>query len=68
MSQLRFDPYEVATLAGYLCSIGDVRALSIASADFDKDVDGRTVDSIRTVITSIADALATVADDDELDF
>lgn len=53
-----FDPSEVATLAGYLCASGCVGALAIASANLDNEVEGRTLETIRDVITSIADALS----------
>jgi arginase len=53
-----FDPAEIATLAGYLCAGGCVGALSIASANLDNDVEGRTIAAIRDVVTSIADALS----------
>lgn len=52
-----FDPAEIATLAGYLCTSGRVGTLAIASANLDNDIEGRTVDAIRDVVTSIADAL-----------
>ncbi|MGD8327894.1 MAG: arginase family protein [Acidobacteriota bacterium] len=53
-----FDPSEIATLAGYLCAGGCVGALSIASANLDNEVEGRTLAAIRDVVTSIADALS----------
>lgn len=53
-----FDPAEVATLAGYLCASGRVGAVAVASANLQHDVDGRTVDSVRRVLASVADALA----------
>jgi len=52
-----FDPSEIATLAGYLCASGCVGALTIASANLDSDVEGRTLGAIRDVVTSVADAL-----------
>ncbi len=55
-----FDPSEVATLAGYLCASGCVGAMTVASANLDHDVDNRTLDSMRTVFSSVADALAAV--------
>ncbi len=55
-----FDPAEVATLAGYLCASGHVGVITVASANLDHDVDHRTMDSVRTVFASIADALAAV--------
>ena len=55
-----FDPAEVGTLAGSLCASGCVGAITVASANLDHDVDGRTVDAIRDVFASIADALATL--------
>jgi arginase family enzyme len=55
-----FDASEVATLAGYLSAGNCVRAITVASANLDHDVDGRTVDAIRVVLTSVADALAAV--------
>lgn len=55
-----FDANEVGTLAGYLCAGERVRAIAVASANLDHDIDGRTVDAIRTVLTSVADALAAV--------
>jgi len=55
-----FDPSEVGTLAGYLCASGRVGAITLASANFDHDIDGRTVNSIREVFASVADALAMV--------
>lgn len=48
---------EVADVAGYLGVTGRVGALSVASADLERD-DGRTVRALRTVLLSIADALA----------
>jgi arginase family enzyme len=60
-----FDPSEVATLIGYLCASGRVGALSIASANLDHDVDGATVGAIRDVLSSVADALATVLPDNQ---
>ena len=55
-----FDPSEVATLAGYLCASGCVGVITVASANLDHDVDNRTLDSVRTVLSSVADALAAV--------
>jgi len=55
-----FDPSEVGTLAGYLCASGRVGAITLASANFDHDIDGRTVNSIREVFASMVDALAMV--------
>jgi hypothetical protein len=34
--------------------------MSVASANLERDVDGRTVDSVRQVLSSVADALAAV--------
>jgi len=48
---------EVADSAGYLCVSGRVGALSVASADLEQD-DGRTIRALRTVLLSVADALA----------
>ena len=53
-----FYPSEVSDIAGYLCTSGHVGAISVASANLDHDRDGRTVESVRSVVTSIADALA----------
>ena len=55
-----FDPSEVATLAGYLCASGCVGAMTVASANLDHDIDHRTIDSVHTVFSSVADALAAV--------
>lgn len=55
-----FDANEAGTLLGYLCASGCVSAVTIASANLDHDVDNRTVGSVRTVLTSVADALAAV--------
>jgi arginase len=55
-----FDPAEVGTLAGYLSASGCVGAIAVASANLEHDIDGRTVTSIRRVISSVADALATL--------
>jgi arginase len=55
-----FDPSEVATLAGYLCASGRVGVLAIASADLERDFDGRTIGAIRDVVVSASDALAMV--------
>lgn len=53
-----FDPGEVATLAGYLCASGCVGAIAIASANLERDIEGRTVTAVREVLSSVADALA----------
>ena len=53
-----FDPSEIGTLAGYLCVSGRIGAITVASANLDCDVDGRTVAAIRHVLCSVADALA----------
>ena len=53
-----YDPSEVGALAGYLCASGCVGAITVASANLDHDVDGRTLDSVRDVFSSVADALA----------
>ena len=55
-----FDPAEVATLAGYLCASGCVGTMTVASANLDHDIDNRTLDSMRSVFSSVADALAAV--------
>jgi arginase len=55
-----FDPSEVGTLAGYLCASGCVGVMAVASADLDHDSEGRTVEAIRDVLVSVADALAAV--------
>jgi arginase len=49
---------EVADLAGYLCASGQLAALTIASANLVVDESGRTVESLRRLLTSMADALA----------
>lgn len=53
-----FHPTEVSAIAGNLCASGSVGAIAIASANLDHDEDGRTLDSIRSFVTSIADALS----------
>ena len=53
-----FHPAEVSGIAGNLCTSGSVGTISIASANLDHDEDGRTVDSIRSFVASIADALS----------
>ncbi len=53
-----FHPAEVSGIAGNLCAAGSVGAIAIASANLDHDEDGRTVDSIRSFVSSIADALS----------
>jgi len=52
------DPAEVGTLVGYLAASGCVGAITVASANLDHDIDGRTVASIRRVFSSLGDALA----------
>jgi arginase len=52
---------EVSDLAGYLCASGCLAALTIASASLPADEGGRTLESVRRIVVSIADALALVA-------
>jgi len=49
---------EVADLAGYLCASGRLAALTIASASLSADKEDLTLNSLRTLLTSIADALS----------
>jgi arginase len=49
---------EVADLAGYLCASGRVAALTLASASFSAESEGRTIESLLLLATSIADALS----------
>ncbi|MFQ5742786.1 MAG: arginase family protein [Acidobacteriota bacterium] len=50
---------EVADLAGYLCASGQVAALTVASANLTRDQGGKTIAALRTLVTSLADALGT---------
>jgi arginase len=52
---------EVADLAGYLSASGRLAALTIASASLTVDEGDRTLESVRQLATSIADALVLVA-------
>jgi arginase len=52
---------EVADLAGYLCASGCLAALTIASASLPEDEGGRTLESVRRLVVSIADALSLAA-------
>jgi arginase family enzyme len=49
---------EVSDLAGYLCASGQLAAITIASASLTADEGNRTLESVRQLATSIADALS----------